>query len=113
MTPELKAVEERRRRNGKERPVYSAHVLESLLVYQQVCGLRSCSETRDRRDQARTATALTFLITHVIAMEQREHWRRRAKRRRYTRGLTAAGPRLRDRTLRYRPLPVIGRRSAS
>lgn len=48
MRPELEKVDEARRVDGKEPAVYSAHLLESLLVYQRVCGLRSYRETRDR-----------------------------------------------------------------
>jgi hypothetical protein len=48
MVPQLDQVDAIRRVDGKEAPVYSAHLLESLLVYQRVCGLRSYRETRDR-----------------------------------------------------------------
>jgi hypothetical protein len=48
MKPELEKVNEARRVAGKEPALYSAHLLESLLIYQRVCGLRSYRETRDR-----------------------------------------------------------------
>lgn len=48
MVPTLNDVDASRKVDGKEAAVYSAHLLESLLVYQRVCGLRSYRETRDR-----------------------------------------------------------------
>jgi hypothetical protein len=48
MAPKLDAIDELRARPTKEKPVYSAHLLESLIVYQQICGLSSYAKTRDR-----------------------------------------------------------------
>lgn len=61
MVPQLDAVDERRTVKGKEEPVYSAHLLESLLVYQQACGLRSYRETRDRLASDKGAEARELL----------------------------------------------------
>jgi hypothetical protein len=63
MVPKLDSIDKQREieTEGKEAPVYSAHLLESLLVYQQACGLRSYRETRDRLASDKGAEARELL----------------------------------------------------
>ena len=48
MVPLLDEVDRQRLAKGKERPLYSSHLLESVLLYQRVCGLQSYRAARDR-----------------------------------------------------------------
>jgi hypothetical protein len=61
MAPQLEAIDKAREIFGKEKAVYSAHLLESLFVYQRVCGLRSYRETRDRLASDKGAEARELL----------------------------------------------------
>lgn len=57
MRPVLAAVDRERVRPGKEKPIYSSEELESVLLYQRVCGLGSYKRARNElagdREEAR------------------------------------------------------------
>jgi hypothetical protein len=57
----LNRLDAERTKPGKQAPLYSAHELESVLVYQRVCGLRSYKEARDRLTSDRGAPARELL----------------------------------------------------
>jgi hypothetical protein len=61
MVPALDQLEIERARPGKETPLYTSHVLESVLLYQRVCGLRSYKEARDRLASDRGTEARQLL----------------------------------------------------
>jgi hypothetical protein len=61
MVPVLDQLEVERDRPGKEAPLYTSHSLESVLLYQRVCGLRSYKEARDRLASDRGAEARQLL----------------------------------------------------
>lgn len=61
MTPVLAQMDAERTHAGKVAPLYTTHELESVLVYQRVCGLRSYKEARDRLTSDRGAEARRLL----------------------------------------------------
>jgi hypothetical protein len=76
MVPQLDQVDDYRRVEGKEKAVYSAHLLESLLVYQRVCGLRSYRECRDRLASDKGAEARELLGLNAVRRYRQKHHKR-------------------------------------
>jgi hypothetical protein len=76
MVPALDEIDLRRDNPDKEAPVYNSHVLESLLLYQRVCGLRSYKEARDRLAADRGAEARQLLGLNALRRYRLRHGKR-------------------------------------